>query len=266
MERNVFSEIAAHAGAGAPALVYQPQVSFPSGQVVGLEVLFRWRAHDAPKRYSPLLFLPQLTPAQTSELFFWVMEEAVSEARVLSNWTGWDGYVSVNIEADQIGDPALIQHIDSTLQRYGWAPERLMVEVTERRAIPAFPSVARNVQSLRRGGVRVAMDDFGEGYASFEYLKILQPSDIKISATFTADVTRDPRNAEIVRALVELSRRLSINVVAEGVETRECAAALHALGLQHMQGYLFGEPRELEEWAQLLRQPGAGAALFAQAP
>ncbi|OYV30247.1 MAG: hypothetical protein B7Z83_12100, partial [Thiomonas sp. 20-64-5] len=85
MERDVFSEIAAHAGAGAPALVYQPQVSFTSGQVIGLEVLFRWRAEDAPKRHSPLMFLPQLTTAQTSELFFWVMEEAISEARVLSN-------------------------------------------------------------------------------------------------------------------------------------------------------------------------------------
>ena len=257
MERDVFSEIAAHAGAGAPALVYQPQVSFPAGQVIGLEVLFRWRAEDAPKRHSPLMFLPQLTPAQTSELFFWVMEEAISEARVLSNWTGWNGYISVNIEADQIGDPALIEHINSTLQRYAWAPERLMVEVTERRAIPAFPSVARNVQSLRKSGVRVAMDDFGEGYASFEYLKILDPSDIKIPASFTADVTKDVRNAEIVRGLVDISRRLSINVVAEGVETRECAQALHGMGLQSMQGYLFGEPRELEEWAQLLKQPGA---------
>jgi EAL domain-containing protein (putative c-di-GMP-specific phosphodiesterase class I) len=257
VERDVFSEIAAHAGAGAPALVYQPQVSYPIGGVIGLEVLFRWRAEDAPKRHSPLMFLPQLTPAQTSELFFWVMEEAISEARVLSNWTGWNGYISVNIEADQIGDPALIEHINTTLQRYAWAPERLMVEVTERRAIPAFPSVARNVQSLRKAGVRVAMDDFGEGYASFEYLKILDPSDIKIPASFTADVTKDVRNAEIVRALVEFSRRLSINVVAEGVETRECAHALHTMGLQSMQGYLFGEPRELEEWAQLLKQPGA---------
>ena len=258
MERDVFSEIAAHAGAGAPALVYQPQVSYQNGQVVGLEVLFRWRSQDAPKRHSPLMFLPQLTPAQTSELFFWVMEESISEARVLSNWTGWNGYVSVNIEADQIGDPALLEHVNSTLQRYSWAPERLMVEVTERRAIPAFPSVARNVHSLRKAGVRVAMDDFGEGYASFEYLKILDPSDLKIPASFTSDIAKDARNAEIVRALVDLSKRLSINVVAEGVESRDCAQALHALGLHTMQGYLFGEPRELEEWAQLLKQPGSG--------
>jgi len=255
VEPNVFTAIAAHAGPGVPTLLFQPQVRYATGQVVGLEVLFRWRADGAPKRYSPLMFLPQLTPAQTSELFFWVMDEAISEARVLSNWTGWNGYISVNIEADQIGDPALIEHIDTTLQRYGWTPERLMVEVTERRAIPAFPSVARNVQALRRAGVRVAMDDFGEGYASFEYLKILDPTDIKISSIFTADVVRDGRNAEIVRTLVEFARRLSLNVVAEGVETRECAAALHNLGLQHMQGYLFGEPRELEEWAQLLKQP-----------
>lgn len=257
MERDVFSQIAAHAGAGAPALVYQPLVSFPAGHVVGLEVLFRWRAQEAPKRHSPLMFLPQLTPAQTSELFFWVMDEAISEARVLANWTGWKGYVSVNIEADQIGDPALIQHIETTLARYEWPPQRLMVEVTERRAIPAFPSVARNVRDLQKIGVRVAMDDFGEGYASFEYLKILNPSDIKIPASFTADVTQDARNAEIVRSLVELSRRLSIQVTAEGVENLDNAQALHQIGLNVMQGYLFGEPRELEEWAQFLRQPNA---------
>ena len=260
VDRDVFTEIAAHAGAGSPALVYQPQVRYATGQIAGLEVLFRWRSLEAPKRHSPLMFLPQLTPAQTSEMFFWVMEEAISEARVLSNWTGWNGYVSVNIEADQIGDPALIEHVNTTLQRYSWAPERLMVEVTERRAIPAFPSVARNVSALRNAGVRIAMDDFGEGYASFEYLKILDPSDLKIPASFTSDITRDPRNVEIVRSLVELSKRLSINVVAEGVESRECAQALHTLGLHVMQGYLFGEPRELEEWAQLLRQPGSQVA------
>ena len=256
MERDVFSEIAIHAGSGSPSLVYQPQVQYPGGEIVGLEVLFRWRADTAPKRHSPLTFLPRLSPSQTSELFFWVVDEAVSEARVLSNWTGWRGYVSVNIEADQLGDPDLVRRIDQVLQRNQWPAGRLIMEVTERRPIPIFPSVVRNINALHQAGILIAMDDFGEGYASFEYLKRLSPAHIKIPAGFTSELKSDVRNQEIVRSLVALAQRLNIKVVAEGVESADNAEALHSLGLTVMQGYLFGEPRELEDWAQFLKQTG----------
>ncbi len=256
MERDVFSEIAAHAGAGSPLLVYQPLVQYPGGELVGLEVLFRWRADSAPRRHSPLTFLPRLTPSQTSELFFWVVDESISEARVLSNWTGWRGHLSINVEADQLGDPELVRRVEQVMQRNQWAPQRLIIEVTERRPIPVFPSVVRNIQALQQSGVLIAMDDFGEGYASFEYLKRLSPAQIKIPSGFTSDMRGDRRNEEIVRSLLALAQRLDIKVVAEGVEARETAEALHALGLRVMQGYLFGEPRELEDWAQFLNQDG----------
>lgn len=256
MEQDVFSAIAEHAGSGSPTLVYQPQVEYPAGDIVGLEVLFRWRADTAPKRHSPLTFLHQLTPLQTSELFFWVVDEAVSEARVLHNWTGWSGQVSINIEADQLGDPDLVTRINQVLQRNHWPAERLIMEVTERRPIPVFPSVLRNINALQQAGVLIAMDDFGEGYASFEYLKRLSPSHIKIPGGFTAEIRSDERDREIVRSLVALAQRLNIGVVAEGVESVESAEALRALGLSVMQGYLFGEPRELEDWAQFLKQGG----------
>ncbi len=260
MESDVFSEIASHAGSGSPSLVYQPQVTHASGEIVGLEVLFRWRADTAPRKHSPLTFLPRLSPVQTSELFFWVVDQAVSEGRVLSNWTGWRGYLSVNIEADQLGDPELVQRIGQVLQRNHWAPERLMMEVTERRPIPVFPSVLRNITALHQAGILIAMDDFGEGYASFEYLKRLSPSHLKLPAGFTSDLKSDRRNEEIVRSLVALGQRLDIAMVAEGVETVECANALESLGLRVMQGYLFGEPRDIEDWAQYINEArGAGA-------
>lgn len=252
----MFSAIAEHAGSGSPTLVYQPQVEYPSGEIVGLEVLFRWRADTAPRRHSPLTFLHQLTPLQTSELFFWVVDEAVSEARVLHNWTGWRGHVSVNVEADQLGDPELVARINQVLQRNHWPAQRLIMEVTERRPIPVFPSVLRNIKALQQSGVLIAMDDFGEGYASFEYLKRLNPSHIKIPGGFTADIRADARDREIVNCLVLLAQRLGIGVVAEGVETVEAADALRGLGLNVMQGFLFGEPRELEDWAQFLKQGG----------
>ena len=256
MERDVFSEIAGHAGSGSPSLVYQPQVQYPGGEILGLEVLFRWRAETAPRRHSPLTFLPQLSPTQTSELFFWVVDEAVSEARVLSNWTGWRGYISVNIEADQLGDPDLVRRIEQVLQRNQWPANRLIMEVTERRPIPVFPSVLRNITALQQAGILIAMDDFGEGYASFEYLKRLSPAHLKIPSGFTSELKGDVRNEEIVRSLVALAQRLDIKVVAEGVETHENAEALHALGLRVMQGYLFGEPRQLEDWAEFLNHGG----------
>jgi EAL domain-containing protein (putative c-di-GMP-specific phosphodiesterase class I) len=256
VEADVFSEIASHAGSGSPSLVYQPQVQYPGGEVVGLEALFRWRADTAPRRHSPTTFLPRLSPSQTSELFFWVVDEAVSEARVLSNWTGWRGSMAVNIEADQLGDPELVRRIEQVLQRNQWPAARLVMEVTERRPIPVFPSVLRNITAMQQAGIVIAMDDFGEGYASFEYLKRLNPAHIKIPAGFTSDLKTDERNLEIVRALVALAQRLKVQVVAEGVESPEIAEALHGLGVRTMQGYLFGEPREIEDWAQFLKQRG----------
>ncbi len=256
MERDVFSEIAVHTGSGSPSLVYQPQVRYPGGEVVGLEALFRWRADSAPRRHSPLAFLPRLSVSQTSQLFFWVIDTAVAEARVLSNWTGWQGLVGVNVEADQLGDPELVPHVQRALHDSRWPAQRLSLEVTERRPIPVFPSVVRNIQALQQAGVQIAMDDFGEGYASFEYLKRLSPSQIKLPAGFTGGFERDPRNREIVRSLVALGQRLGVQLSAEGVERPEDAQALRELGVQVMQGYLFGEPRQLEDWAEFLNHGG----------
>lgn len=256
VERDVFSEIAVHTGSGSPSLVYQPQVRYPGGEVVGLEALFRWRADTAPRRHSPLAFLPRLSVSQTSELFFWVVDAAVSEARVLCDWTGWQGLVGVNVEADQLGDPELVPHIQRVLARSRWPAQRLALEVTERRQIPVFPSVVRNIHALQQAGVLIAMDDFGEGYASFEYLKRLSPAQIKLPAGFTTGLDRDARNREIVRSLLALGQRLGVQIVAEGVEKSEDAHALRELGLQVMQGYLFGEPRQLEDWAEFLNHGG----------
>ena len=256
MERDVFSEIAVHTGSGSPSLVYLPQVRYPSGEVVGLEALFRWRADTAPRRHSPLAFLPRLSVSQTSELFFWVVDTAVAEARVLSSWTGWEGMVGVNLEADQLGDPELVPHIQRVLGESRWPAQRLALEVTERRQIPVYPSVVRNIQALQQAGVQLAMDDFGECYASFEYLKRLSPALIKLPAGFTANLERDPRNREIVRSVTALAQRLGVQVVAEAVERPEDAQALRELGLQVMQGYLFGEPRQLEDWAEVLNHGG----------
>ncbi len=256
MERDVFSEIAVHTGSGSPSLVYQPQVRYPGGEVVGLEALFRWRADTAPRRHSPLAFLPRLSVSQTSQLFFWVVDTAVAEARVLCDWTGWQGLVGVNVEADQLGDPELVPHIQRVLASSSWPAQRLALEVTERRQIPVFPSVVRNIHALQQSGVLIAMDDFGEGYASFEYLKRLSPAQIKLPAGFTTGLDRDARNREIVRSLVALGQRLGVQIVAEGVEKAEDAHALRELGLQVMQGYLFGEPRQLEDWAEFLNHGG----------
>ncbi len=256
MERDVFSEIAVQTGSGSPSLVYQPQVRYPGGEVVGLEALFRWRADTAPRRHSPLSFLPRLSVSQTSQLFFWVVDTAVAEARVLSNWTGWQGLVGVNVEADQLGDPELLPRVEHVLEQSRWPAQRLALEVSERRQVPGFPSVMRNVQALQQSGVLIALDDFGEGYASLEYLKRLAPAQIKLPAGFSNGLDRDPRNREIVRSLIALCQRLAVQIVAEGVEKAEDAHALREVGLQVMQGYLFGEPRQIEDWAEFLHHGG----------
>ncbi len=241
-------------GPGTPTLVYQPMMIYPEREMVGLEALIRWQLASTGELCTPVSLLPQLALQHTSEMFFWALDRALEDVHSLASWSSFQGFVSVNIEADQLGDPDLHTRVTGALDFHDMNPNRLVLEVTERRAIPDFPTVQRNLSALKRNRIRLAMDDFGEGYASLEYVRQLRPAFLKLSGLMARNMPQDTFNVAVVRLAVDFAQSIGATLVVEGVEWPEQAKALHDLGVKKMQGYFFGKPAPIGEWAALLNR------------
>jgi EAL domain-containing protein (putative c-di-GMP-specific phosphodiesterase class I) len=150
--------------------------------------------------------------------------------------------VAVNISARQLADPNLISHIEGSIKANGIDPATLCLELTETALLDETHSCERTMANLSAIGVRLALDDFGVGFSSLGYLKRLPLSMIKLDRTFIENVTDNPHDAAIVRAVSEMADTIGIDVVAEGVETDEQVRMAHDLGCGFAQGFHFAEP------------------------
>lgn len=224
-------------------LEFQPEVSLESGAVVGAEALLRWN-HPV---------LGGLGPSE----FIWIAEETGLIHRI-GSWVlrqacqlaaAWElpseavhFYVAVNVSGHQLADPGLADEVQVVLRETGLAPGRLCLEVTESVMLGSLTVARQALTELRSLGVRIALDDFGTGYASFEYLLRLPIDLVKLDASFIAHLASDPHDRAMVEAMVGLSRRLGLQLVAEGVEDERQHAVLAALGCDVVQGYRTGRP------------------------
>ncbi|SCX58165.1 diguanylate cyclase (GGDEF) domain-containing protein [Klenkia marina] len=221
---------------------YQPVVALPDGQVHGYEALVRWR-HPTRGPIAPLQFVPLAEQTGAiSALGTWVLRRAAQDAvRGLGEEVG-PSRVAVNVSAVQLADPEFVQTVRDALADSGLPAQRLVLEVTESLLADDLDTVSGRLQELRDLGVRIAIDDFGTGYSSLSYLRRLPADIVKIDRSFVADLYRGGAATTLVASIVELSRSLSLDVVAEGVETQAQQATLVELGCTFAQGYLFGRP------------------------
>ncbi|HEX6678109.1 MAG TPA: EAL domain-containing protein [Actinomycetes bacterium] len=237
-------------------LAYQPLIRLSDEEVVGVEALVRWR-HPTRGLLAPAFFLPV---AEESGLILplgrWVLREACRQA---CDWVaGRDGRpfkVSVNLSARQLHHPDLVDEVVGAIEDAGLDPGALVVEITESMVLRDHQAVAAKLQVLRGLGVGVALDDFGTGYSSLSHLQHLPVDQIKIDRSFVGG------QDHVVEAVLQLGRTLRLQTVAEGVETRQQAERLRALGCELAQGYHFGKPLEPAAVAALL-----GAAVPARSP
>jgi EAL domain-containing protein (putative c-di-GMP-specific phosphodiesterase class I) len=236
-------------------------VSLVSGRIVGLEALLRW--HSAQKGVVfPGAFIPV---AEETGLILPIGEFVLRTAcRRVKEWqqTGLpDLRVAVNVSARQFRDSSLLQTIERALSESELSPEHLEIEITESVAMGSGEVVVADLEALRARGVRIAIDDFGTGYSSLNYLKRFPIHSLKIDRSFVTGVVTNPADAGIVRAIVEMAHGLNLNVVAEGVETKEQFQHLQRYGCDEMQGYWMSQPlpaeginallaQELELWAR----------------
>jgi diguanylate cyclase (GGDEF)-like protein len=238
---------------------YQPQVDLATGHVVGVEALLRW---DYPGRglVSPNEFVPV---AERTELIrpltAFVFAAAIAQAAIWRR-SGHDLNVSVNLSPRNLGEDDLVESVAHLLVLHNVPPASLVVELTET-TVMASPSRAADVmRRLRAIGVKISIDDFGTGHSSLAYLTALPNDELKIDRSFIQAMSTDPNAETVVRAIVDLARSLRLDVVAEGIETAEDAAALQAIGCATGQGYLFSRPLTADAMTAWLDDRGAGAA------
>lgn len=239
------------------SLAYQPAVDLDSLSVIGIEALVRWE-HPQRGPLSPGEFIPVAEESGLiADLGAWVLREA---CRAAAGWGGTAGplAVSVNVSARQVESDELVAQVTEALEGSGLAPWRLVLEITESAIMRHPEGAARRIAALKALGVRVAVDDFGSGYSSLNYLRHLPVDVLKIDMSFIAAMQGSPTAAAVVHALVQLGKALGLAVVAEGVEAESQLAALRREHCDIGQGFLFARPLAASELEGFLREWPAG--------
>ncbi|WP_249522942.1 putative bifunctional diguanylate cyclase/phosphodiesterase [Modestobacter marinus] len=236
---------------GQLRLVYQPVVGVAERRVLGIEALVRWD-HPVLGEVSPEEFVPLaeddglIVPLQR-----WVLDQATAELAALLR-AGRDLQLGVNISVRHLQSGSLVPDVAAALARAGLPPQRLMLEVTESLFIGQPDRADGDLQTLHDMGCVISLDDFGRGYSTFAYLARLPVDVLKMDREFLAGLTDDARCAASWESVIELGNRLSIDVVAEGVETPGQLAALRDLGCRYLQGFLLGRPTGPAELAAVI--------------
>jgi EAL domain-containing protein (putative c-di-GMP-specific phosphodiesterase class I) len=212
----------------------------------------RWR-HPERGWIPPAEFIPLAEDtgliAPISE---WVLREACEKG---GRWR-WPGsqdlVLAVNLSAHQLRQQNLVPLISRVLDETGLAPSRLELELTESQLMQSTEAAMAILRELKTLGVRIAIDDFGTGYSSLSYLRRFPVDAVKIDRSFIADITTDPDDAAIARAVIAMAHTLKLEAVAEGVETAEQLALLREWQCDTAQGYYFSYPLTGEELTRLL--------------
>jgi len=238
---------------GEFTLWYQPVFDLRNRTVAAAEALVRW---DHPDRglVSPAEFM-QL--CEESGLIVplgeWSLRSVCTQARRWEMEGFSDLVLSVNFSARQLRQAGIVRTVQDTLHETGVRPEQLMIELTESMLMEQGSVIERRLRELAELGITLAIDDFGTGYSSLSYLKNFPVSTLKIDRSFIVDVPGNRDAATIATAIIALGKAMDLEVVAEGVETREQADFLRAKGCEKAQGYLLGRPAPVHMFTEYLR-------------
>jgi diguanylate cyclase (GGDEF)-like protein len=222
-------------------LNYQPVVDLKTMHIVGLEALVRWN-HPQYGLLSPGEFIP--LAEQTGvirELGAWVVEAACER---IAAWQGLYNdslYVSINLSALQFRQTDLLDQIASASQKMGLDASTVQLEITETVLLTNDEHTVDVLRMLRERGFKIAIDDFGVGFSSLSYLKHFDVDALKLDQTFLADFIQ-PRTQALVKGTIELGHSLGVEIIAEGIESREQLLFLQSIRCDHGQGYYFSKP------------------------
>jgi EAL domain-containing protein (putative c-di-GMP-specific phosphodiesterase class I) len=238
-------------------LHYQPKVDVTSGLIIGAEALLRWNSPVLEDVY-PNEFIP--IAEQTGGIVAigeFVLEEALRTTAAWRENGDQNFRIGINLSPRQFRDPSLIPLIEESLESSGVPAHCLELEITEGVLMSGHAYIDDALTALNRLGVELAMDDFGKGYSSLNYLRTYPFTTLKIDRNFIEHVAENPADQELVNATIAMAHGLGLKVVAEGVETHAQLNYLRARGCEFAQGYLFGRPVSPGQFSALLNQQNA---------
>jgi predicted signal transduction protein with EAL and GGDEF domain len=229
-------------------LHYQPIIEVASGRLKGFEALVRWNRGNLGM-VSPGEFIPV---AEDSGLIIpmgeWILDEA---CRQIGTWQRerpeQQLSVSVNFSGRQLAQRNIAETVARSLGESLADPSGLTIEITETILLDDVDQAVRTLGALKDIGVRLSIDDFGTGYSSLTYLRRFPIDIVKVDQSFVSKLGTDSRDASIVKAVILLAEGLSLDVVAEGVETREQLDSLAEMSCDYAQGYYFSKPKPVLE-------------------
>jgi diguanylate cyclase (GGDEF)-like protein/PAS domain S-box-containing protein len=242
--------------AGELSMHYQPIFELATSRIVGFESLMRW--HHATRGWvPPSVFIPAAEQSELIlELGYFALREAIAAA------ASWDAispvaknlYVTVNLSARQFHDPGLVSMIENLLSEKGFARERLVIEITESVTLLNVTETMIVMEQLSRLGISFALDDFGTGFSSLSYLALLQPKIIKVDQSFVSPSIERARNKVLLEAIISLGHKLSMTMLAEGIETTAQLERLRHVGCELGQGFLWSPGVPEDEVRALLER------------
>lgn len=236
------------------SLHYQPQVDLHSGSIVGVEALARWKTQDN-EWISPAKFIPIAEETGLiGPIGEQVLEVACAQNRAWQEAGLAPIRVVVNLSGRQFKDKDLIGTVRRILTETGLSPVYLGLELTESVIMQNADVTISTLQELTKMGIQISVDDFGTGYSSLSYLKRFPLHILKIDPSFVREITSHAADAAIATSIITLAHSLKLNVMAEGVETKNQLLFLRDLGCDEMQGYYFSKPLPAEEMTLLLKE------------
>lgn len=234
-------------------LHYQPTVNVGNGRITGMEALIRWQSPEG--MIPPADFIPIAEESGLIlEIGAWALKSACAQAR------GWERAglpplrLAANLSPLQFRQGNLMQVIAETLRETGLNPDHLELEITESTIMDRTGQTIATLDQIEKLGVHLSIDDFGTGYSSLAYLKQFPVERLKIDKSFIRDITVDKDDAAIVSAVIAMAKSLGMDVIAEGVETREQLAFLREAGCGTYQGHYFSVPLPPQAFAELVRR------------
>ncbi|MDN8559088.1 EAL domain-containing protein [Citrobacter werkmanii] len=231
---------------------YQPVVSGATGEIDGVEVLARWQ-HPRAGFIPPDAFIPV---AEKSGLIIpltqYLMEQVCADLVSLKAQLPDNLHIGINISAAHCRSPQLTRDCHGFLAAFGDKPVSLVLEITEREPLELTEEIRHRLTDLQRQGVMLALDDFGTGYSGLSYLNEFLVDIIKIDKSFVSRITGAPGSTRLIDCVIDMARRMSVSIVAEGVETQQQVDYLRQQAIPLLQGYFFYRPVPFAELAGIL--------------
>jgi EAL domain-containing protein (putative c-di-GMP-specific phosphodiesterase class I) len=227
---------------------YQPQVDGRTDKLVGLEALVRWN-HPKMGLIPPFKFIPlAIESGIMVKIDQWVMQESMQQVALWYKEEKDPGILAINITLSHLRSHDFMPKLHKCMHKIGFNTQWLELEITEGEIMKKHEEAILKLEELSQKGIAIAVDDFGTEYSSLAYLRRLPIDKLKIDRSFIREIPENKDDIAIAKAIIALAQNLHLNIIAEGVETKEQKEFLLENGCFNIQGYLYGKPMPAEEF------------------